>query len=88
MLDSWALLGALYICVELCVSVAAGASLEDCRVAFKHWSLALGFDWWNGMKGLDDWLDELCVRSRELDAWIIGVCTSGYTLLPLIYLSI
>jgi hypothetical protein len=61
---------------------------KDCRVAFKHWSLALGFDWWNGMKGLGDWLDELCVRSRELDAWIIGVYTSGYTLLPLIYLSI
>jgi hypothetical protein len=43
-------------------------------VAFNHWSLALGFDWWNGMKGIDDWLDDLCVRSRELDAWIIGVC--------------
>ena len=62
----------LYICIELCVSVAAGASLEDCRVVFRHWSLALGFDWWNGMEGLGDWLDELCVRSRELDAWIIG----------------
>jgi hypothetical protein len=61
---------------------------KDCRVAFKHWSLALGFDWWNGMKGLDDWLDELCVRSREPDAWIIRVYTSEYTLLPLIYLSI
>jgi hypothetical protein len=22
-------------------------------VTFKHWNLALGFDWWNGMKGLD-----------------------------------
>jgi hypothetical protein len=57
--------------------VAAGASLEDCRVAFRHWSLALGFDWWNGMEGLDDWLDELCVRSHELDAWIIGDYSSG-----------
>jgi hypothetical protein len=36
------------------------------------------------MKGLDDWLDELCVRSREPDAWIIRVYTSEYTLLPLI----
>jgi hypothetical protein len=24
---------------------------------------------WNG--GLDDWLDELCVRSHELGTWII-----------------
>jgi hypothetical protein len=29
------------------------------------------------MKGLDDWLDELCVRSREPDAWIIRDYTSG-----------
>ena len=72
MLDSWVLLGALYICVELCVLVAVGASLEDCRVDFKHWSLALGFDWWNGMKGLDDSLNELCVRSREPDAYTLG----------------
>ena len=61
---------------------------KDCRVDFKHWRLALDFDWWNGMKGLSDWLNELCVRSRELNACLIGVYTSGYTLLPLIYLSI
>jgi hypothetical protein len=41
MLDSWAFLGALYKCIELCDSVAAGVSLEDCRVAFGPWSLAL-----------------------------------------------
>jgi hypothetical protein len=50
---------------------------KDCRVAFKHWSLELGFDWWNGMKGLGDWLNELCVRSHELGAWVIGDYSSG-----------
>jgi hypothetical protein len=30
------------------------------------------------MKGLDDWLDELCVRSREPDTWTIRVYTLGY----------
>jgi hypothetical protein len=53
MLDYWALLGALYICVELCVLVVAGVSLDDCRVAFRKWSLALGFDWRNGMEWKD-----------------------------------
>jgi hypothetical protein len=35
------------------------------------------FDWWNGMEGLDNWLDELCVRYRELDGWIIRDHSSG-----------
>jgi hypothetical protein len=29
------------------------------------------------MKGLGDWLDELCVRSHEPDAWIIRDYSSG-----------
>ena len=35
------------------------------------------FDWWNGVEGLGAWLDELCVRSRELGAWIIGDYSLG-----------
>ena len=35
----------------------------------------IDFDWWNGVEGLDTWLDELCVRSREPDAWKIRVYT-------------
>jgi len=33
---------------------------------------SVDFDWWNGVEGLGAWLNELCVRSRELGAWIIG----------------
>ena len=33
------------------------------------------FDWWNGVEGLGARLDELCVRSREPDAWRIRVYT-------------
>jgi hypothetical protein len=36
---------------------------------------SIDFDWWNGVEGLGAWLDELCVRSREPDAWTIGVYT-------------
>ena len=34
-------------------------------------------DWWNGVEGLVARLDELCVRSHEPDAWIIGDYSSG-----------
>ena len=33
MLDLWDFLGVLYICVELCDSVTARASLEDCPLS-------------------------------------------------------
>jgi hypothetical protein len=36
------------------------------------------------MKGLGDWLDELCVRSHEPDAWIIEIILQASTLLLLI----
>jgi hypothetical protein len=40
--------------------------------------LVLGSSWWNGMEGLDAWLNELCAWSRELGAWIIGDYTLGW----------
>ena len=51
-----------------------------CSVGIVVFSLrfSIDFDWWNGVEGLGAWLDELCVRSRELGAWIIGDYTSGY----------
>jgi len=40
MLDSWVFLGVLYIYVELCDSVTAGVSLEDCPLgATKEYEL-------------------------------------------------
>jgi hypothetical protein len=36
---------------------------------------SVDFDWWNGVEGLGARLDELCVRSREPDAWTIRVYT-------------
>ena len=36
---------------------------------------SVDFDWWNGVEGLGTWLDELCVRSCEPDAWTIRVYT-------------
>ena len=33
------------------------------------------FDWWNGVEGLSARFDELCVQSREPDAWTIRVYT-------------
>jgi hypothetical protein len=71
MLDSWDFLGALYICVELCVSVAAGASLEDCRVAFGHWSLALvrcGY-----VLFLDLWSYDVVSLRRCIEAWCLAL---------------
>jgi hypothetical protein len=38
---------------------------------------SVDFDWWNGVEGLGAWLDELCVRSHEPDAWIIRDYSSG-----------
>jgi hypothetical protein len=71
MLDSWDFLGALYICVELCDSVAAGASLEDYRVAFGHWSLALvccGY-----VLFLDLWSYDVVSLRLCIEAWFL--CT-------------
>jgi hypothetical protein len=36
---------------------------------------SVDFDWLNGVGGLGTWLDELCVWSRDPDAWTIGVYT-------------
>ena len=36
---------------------------------------SVDFDWWNGVEGLGARLDELCVRSRDADAWTIRVYT-------------
>ena len=71
MLDSWDFLVALYICVELCDSVAAGVSLEDCRVAFWHWSLALmhcGY-----VLFLDLWLYDVVSLRRCTEAWCLAL---------------
>jgi hypothetical protein len=38
---------------------------------------SINFDWWNGVEGLGAWLDELCVGSRELSAWIIKYYSLG-----------
>jgi hypothetical protein len=38
---------------------------------------SVDFDWWTGVEGLGAWLDELCVRSRDLGAWIIGDYSLG-----------
>ena len=71
MLDSWDFLGALYICVELCDSVIAGASLEDCRVAFRHWSLALvccGY-----VLFLDLWSYDVVSLRLCIEAWCLAL---------------
>jgi hypothetical protein len=67
MLDLWDFLGALYICVELCVSMVAGASLEDYRVAFEHWSLALVCCVY--VLFLDLWLYDVVSLRRCTEAW-------------------
>jgi hypothetical protein len=40
-------------------------------------SFSVDFDWWKGVEGLGARLDELCVRSCEFGAWIIGDYSSG-----------
>ena len=74
MLDSWDFLGALYICIELCDSMVAGASLEDCRVDFEHWRLALvhcGY-----VLFLDLWSYDVVSPRRCIESWCLDL-TSG-----------
>ena len=52
--------GAFPWCVVLALSIVALRFSVD-------------FDWWNGVEGLGAQLNELCVQSREPDAWTIGV---------------
>jgi hypothetical protein len=71
MLESWAFLGALYICVELCVSMVVGANLEDCGVAFGHWSLALvhcGY-----VLFLDLWSYDVVSPRQCIEAWCLAL---------------
>jgi len=54
-----------------CVSMAAGASLEDCRVAFEHWSLVLvccGY-----VLFLELWSYDVVSLRRCIEAWCLAL---------------